>query len=90
MESPGKFKCMDVESWRAFTKQEMRTYLEEMGKRTDRKDEGPHYRTILAVRQKISPVDMYFYLKARFAAALCIDWQSGQRDWGRQVGRGGG
>ena len=69
MESPSKFKCMDVESWRAFTKLEMRTYLEEMRKRTNRKDESPHYKTILAVRQQLSPVDMYCYLKARFSGS---------------------
>jgi hypothetical protein len=57
---------MDVESWRAFTKPEMREYLEELRKRTGNTDRGPHYKTVLAVRQQLSPVDMFCYLKARF------------------------
>jgi hypothetical protein len=57
---------MDVESWRAFTKPKMREYLEEKRKRTGNTDGGPHYKTVLAVRQRLSPVDMYCYLKARF------------------------
>src|SRR5258707_15666501 len=48
MEYPPTFKCMDVPSWRVFTKEEMRTYLEDTLKPSGSKDRVSHYRSILA------------------------------------------
>jgi hypothetical protein len=44
----------------------MREYLEQTLKRAGVEDRGSRYKSILAVRQHLSPVDMYCYLKARF------------------------
>jgi hypothetical protein len=66
MQTLPTFKCMDVPSWRVFTKEEMRTYLKDTLKPSGSKDRASHYKSILAVRRAFSPVDMYCYLKARF------------------------
>lgn len=66
MGSQKAFKCMEIQSWRAFTKEEMREYLEDVRKKTGREDRGSRYGSVLAVRQQLSPVDMYCCLKARF------------------------
>lgn len=62
-----KLACLNVQSWRPFTKQEILEKLEHLrerdrgrAKRTSRKGSG------LAVRHAFSPVDIYTYLKARF------------------------
>ena len=62
-----RLKCMDVEAWRAFTKQEMRDYFEKVRSKSEEKDSGdaPN-KSVLIVRRQLSPVDMYCYLKARF------------------------
>jgi hypothetical protein len=66
MASPVILKCLDVPSWRVFTKKEMRTYLHETVKPKDVRDDASRFGSILAVRRAFSPVDMYCYLKARF------------------------
>ena len=57
---------MDVLSWRAYTKEEMRAYLEEMLKSLKDETRNPASGSLLAVRRAFSPVDVYCYLKARF------------------------
>lgn len=60
-------KCMDVQSWRSFTKEEMLVYLGKHKTRSDKKLKIPSKKiTSLAIRQHLSPVDVYCYLKARF------------------------
>lgn len=56
---------MDVRSWRVPTTSEMRCYYENIVARakSGRKSKGP---STLAVRNSLSPVDVYCYLKARF------------------------
>src|SRR6266478_2918307 len=62
-----RLKCMDVEAWRAFTKQEMRDYFEKVPSKSGEKDsEDVRNKSVLIVRRQLSPVDMYCYLKARF------------------------
>jgi hypothetical protein len=59
--------CLDVESWRIYTKDEMLQYLEEIRSKTNKKKKRTSEKSSsLAVRTHISPVDMYCYLKARF------------------------
>lgn len=66
-ESVKALKCMDVEAWRAFTKHEMIDHLEKIGDRSPKQDGvAPIFGSVLAVRQHLSPVDMFCYLKARF------------------------
>lgn len=60
-EPVNRLACMDVEAWRAFTKQEMRDHHAKIL----RSGEGP-FKSFLIVRQHLSPVDVYTYLKARF------------------------
>lgn len=58
-------KCIDVQSWRAPSKQELRSFIDSFGPRPT----GPRRRrrpSVLAVRDHLSPVDFYCYLKARF------------------------
>ena len=57
-----KLKCMDIEAWRAATRQELSDYYQA---RVIGTAESP-FRSVLAVRQHLSLVDMYCYLKARF------------------------
>ena len=66
-DSENKLECMNVKGWRAFTKQEMRDHVDRVYRYQGggRKGRGP-FRSALAVRQQLSPVDMYCYLKARF------------------------
>jgi hypothetical protein len=58
--------CLDVESWRIFSKEEMRVWLDEMTERNGPRKKGKPRGGLLAVRYKLSPVDVYCYLKARF------------------------
>jgi hypothetical protein len=51
---------MHIEAWRLPTKAEMQAYIESLRNRKERKP------SVLAVRQHLSPLDMYCYLKARF------------------------
>jgi hypothetical protein len=57
-------KCVDVAAWRVASRQEQLSHLEQLRdtKRWRRKRKGG----TLAVREKISPVEMYCYLRARF------------------------
>ena len=61
-----KLNCMDVPAWRAFTIRETRNHLEKIRNQNKEKNGEPVFRSILAFRQNLSPVDMYCYLKARF------------------------
>lgn len=65
-ESVKSLKCMDIEAWRAFTKQEMIDHLGEIRVRSPKQDGVTRIGSVLAVRQHLSPVDMFCYLKARF------------------------
>ena len=66
-EPVNRLKCMDVEAWRAFTKQEMRDYFEKVrSKSGEQNSRDALNKSILIVRRQLSPVDMYCYLKARF------------------------
>jgi len=66
-ESVVRLKCMDVRAWRAFTKQDMRDYFEKARSRAEGTSGGDiPFGSVLVVRQHLSPVDMYCYLKARF------------------------
>jgi hypothetical protein len=66
MSSPTALKCVDIQSWRVFTREEMRAYLESTVQQTKAAASRSRYRSILATRRTFSPVDMYCYLKARF------------------------
>ena len=58
---------MDVEAWRLPTKDEMLATIDSHIERYKNKHTKSRPRnSILAVRQHLSPVDMYCYLKARF------------------------
>jgi hypothetical protein len=67
-----KLKCVDVPSWRVATKKELLLYYKRLGGRRKRKRRAKTARRImrqgsyLAVRQNLSPVDVYSYLRARF------------------------
>ncbi len=65
-ESVRKLECMDVPAWRIFTKLEMRHHLERIQNQSKEKTGSPVFKSILAVRKNLSPVDIYCYLKARF------------------------
>jgi len=58
-------KCLDVISWRSPTKEELIAFMNDSranlaaGRRRTR-------RSVLAVRNHLSPVDVYCYLKGRF------------------------
>lgn len=54
--------CLDVQSWRLPTNEQMIAWLE--SKRPDRKKRNKG--SVLIVRQQLSPLDVYCYLKARF------------------------
>lgn len=60
--------CLDVQGWRAFTKREMHDYLEGVLARSRARRTGAPSRlqSLLVVRNQLSPVDMFCYLKARF------------------------
>jgi hypothetical protein len=58
-------KCLDVQSWRAFTPEEHRHWMEDVLARAEKKRRREKT-SFLAVRQSLSPVDIYCYLKARF------------------------
>ena len=65
--SNNTLKCMNLQIWRPFTHKEMGEYIK--GVRQDsegQKHSVPRYESVLAVRQQLSTVDMYCYLKARF------------------------
>jgi hypothetical protein len=51
-------QCMDVEAWRIPTKEEMRAYIDSLNKHRNP--------SVLAIRETLSPFDVYCYLKARF------------------------
>jgi hypothetical protein len=58
---------MDVEAWRLPTKEEMLAIIDSHIERyKHRRTKSRTRSSILAVRQYLSPVDMYCYLKARF------------------------
>lgn len=60
---------VQVQSWRAYTAEEFRAYLKGMQKKREPKkvrNKRGGRPDILVVRDKISTVDMYCYLKARF------------------------
>src|ERR1044071_7354751 len=65
-------QCLDVQSWRVPTKEETLAWLEKAG------PEKRSKRTVLMVRQHLSPVDVYCYLKARFGEP------NGFQNWLRQ------
>jgi hypothetical protein len=65
-ESVRKLECMDVPAWRALTKLEMRHHLERIGRQNKETTGNAVFKSILAVRNNLSPLDMYCYLKARF------------------------
>jgi hypothetical protein len=56
---------MDVQSWRAPTKEEIIEYFEKLGSRS-KGNKKLKKGSFLAVRQNLSPLDLYCYLKARF------------------------
>jgi hypothetical protein len=57
---------MDIQSWRVFTREEMREYLQSTVQQAKTAEGHSHYKSILAARRTFSPVDIYCYLKARF------------------------
>lgn len=62
-----RLECMDVRAWRAYTKHEMVDYIEKFSSRArGTTNVASPFKSTLAVRQHLSPVDMYCYLKARF------------------------
>jgi hypothetical protein len=66
-QSVKRLKCMDIGAWRASTAQELGSYHKkflELAKK--RESAEPIFKSVLAVRQQLSPVDMYCYLRARF------------------------
>jgi hypothetical protein len=66
MHPSGDLSCLDIEAWRAFNKQEMRDYLAEMSSGAAKRKGISRYKSLLVVREHLSPVDVYCYLKARF------------------------
>jgi hypothetical protein len=66
-------KCLDVKSWRTPTKEETLAWIE--SKKAGEKRPKP---SALMVRQQLSPVDVYCYLKARFGEP------NGFQNWLRQ------
>lgn len=60
--------CLDVTSWRKYTKDEMLQYVDNLRSRATQKEKKKAAKksTSLVVRTHISPLDMYCYLKARF------------------------
>jgi hypothetical protein len=67
-------KCLDVQSWRVPTKEEMLKWLESMKPGSEKRPKP----SALMVRQHLSPVDVYCYLKARFGEP------NGFQNWLRQ------
>jgi hypothetical protein len=60
-------KCLDVRLWRSPTKAEMLSYIEKLHRDFDEeRKEKSEKKCVIAIRNKISPVDMYSYLKCRF------------------------
>lgn len=65
--APRSLRCIDVQSWRACIKEEVIAHLENAGAGIKKRGKkSPKNGSILAVRQHLSPVDVYCYLKARF------------------------
>jgi hypothetical protein len=66
--TPTAPQCIDVEAWRIPSKEEMRAYIDSLKARPDRtkQTKSRQPRSILAVRQNLSPLDLYCYLNARF------------------------
>lgn len=60
-----RLKCLDVQAWRVFTKQEMRDHVEAIKNRVSTTKDGV-FKSFPVVRCHLTPVDMYCYLKARF------------------------
>jgi hypothetical protein len=67
-------KCLDVQSWRVPTKEETLAWLESKKPGTEKRRKT----SALMVRQHLSPVDVYCYLKARFGEP------NGFQNWLRQ------
>jgi len=67
-------KCLDVQSWRAPTKEETLAWLESKKLGSEKRSKT----SALMVRRQLSPVDVYCYLKARFGEP------NGFQNWLRQ------
>jgi len=66
-ERVNRLECMDLKAWRAYTKREMRDYLDRVYLQAGGKGAGnAPFKSFLVVRRHLSPVDVYCYLKARF------------------------
>lgn len=62
MTSQPRPSCLDVPSWRKLTRPEHRDYLNNISSQSLKRSGGD----ILSVRQRLSTLDMYCYLRARF------------------------
>jgi hypothetical protein len=67
-----KLKCLDVQSWRLTTKEELIAYYERLvgrpkqNRERKRKDKTRRRGSFLVVRHNLSPLDVYCHLRARF------------------------
>ena len=62
-------RSVQVKTWRIYTKEELLAYVEKLQAKystSAKRGKGKKRGDILAIRDKISTVDMYCYLKARF------------------------
>ena len=59
-------RALQVQSWRIYTPEEFRLYLKGFSESPGRRKRAKRRPAVLAVRDRISTLDMYCYLKARF------------------------